>query len=168
MTTESGNDRKCPPASCRDKGRGGVDEGAWCLSSLGCDLFAPRNPQMDRVATRTSTRPPPCSTSAPCPYRTGNAHSPIRSSKFIIGQWPVDALPRPIKIFTNQDRPYARFACDRPEWKRSSPLPSLVTLSTCAPLSVNSAKGLSRWAQRCFAALSMTRPALVGVFRQCA
>src|SRR5258708_9883771 len=30
--------------SCRDKGRGGVDEGAWCLSWLGCDLFAPRSP----------------------------------------------------------------------------------------------------------------------------
>src|SRR6266852_4543051 len=29
-------------------------------------------------------------------------------------------------------------------------------LSTFAPLSVNSAKGLSRWAARCFAALSMT------------
>ncbi len=112
-------------------------------------------------------------------YRTGNAHSPIRSSKFIIGQWPVDALPRPIKIFTNQDRSYARFACDRPEGKRSSPLPSLVTLSPFASLRVNSAKGLSRWAQRCFAALSMTLPALVGkthnrplqlvgVFRQCA
>ncbi len=28
-----------------------------------------------------------------------------------------------------------------------------VTLSTFAPLSVNSAKGLARWAQRCFAAL---------------
>src|SRR5713101_8228172 len=32
---------------------------------------------------QTSTRPPPCPTSAPCPYRTGNAHSPIRSSTFI-------------------------------------------------------------------------------------
>src|SRR5258708_37309751 len=30
--------------SCRDKGRGGVDEGALCLSWLGCDLFAPRSP----------------------------------------------------------------------------------------------------------------------------
>ncbi len=29
-------------------------------------------------------------------------------------------------------------------------------LSPFAPLSVNSAKGLSRWAARCFAALSMT------------
>src|SRR5216684_5062752 len=38
---------------------------------------------LDRVATRTSTRPPPCPTSAPCPYRTGNAHYPIRSSTFI-------------------------------------------------------------------------------------
>src|SRR5258708_15711706 len=30
--------------SCRDKGRGGVDEGALCLSWLGCDLCAPRSP----------------------------------------------------------------------------------------------------------------------------
>jgi hypothetical protein len=30
------------PRSCRDKGRGGVDEGALCLSWLGCDLVAPR------------------------------------------------------------------------------------------------------------------------------
>src|SRR5947209_6633240 len=29
-------------------------------------MQSPRN----RVATRTSTRPPPCPTSAPCPYRT--------------------------------------------------------------------------------------------------
>src|SRR5712692_8169381 len=45
VTTEEGNDRKCPPASCRDKGRGGVDEGALCLSWLGCDLCAPRSPR---------------------------------------------------------------------------------------------------------------------------
>src|SRR5258707_4058219 len=30
--------------SCRDKGRGGVDEGALCLSWLGCDPLASRNP----------------------------------------------------------------------------------------------------------------------------
>jgi hypothetical protein len=34
--------------------------------------------------------------------------------------------------------------------------PNTVTLSPFASLRVNSAKGLSRWAQRCFAALSMT------------
>src|SRR5260370_36049493 len=28
-------------------------------------------------------RPPPCPTSAPCPYRTGNAQYPIRSAPFI-------------------------------------------------------------------------------------
>src|SRR5216683_7384814 len=86
LTTEWGNHPHwdaCSPGSCRDKGRGGVDEEAWCLSWLGCDLCAPRSPPLDRVATRTSTRPPPCPTSAPCPYRTGNAHSPIRSSTFI-------------------------------------------------------------------------------------
>src|SRR5260370_8481929 len=45
--------------------------------------------------------------------------------------------------FTNQDR-----EC-------------VVTLSPFASLRVNSAKGLSRWAKRCFAALSMTVPTLV-------
>src|SRR6266478_8224687 len=82
----------CGPGSCREKGRGGVDEGAWCLSWLGCDLCAPRSPQRDRVATRTSTRPPPCPTSAPCPYRTpcGRQHSSgvqINLSKCIIGPY---------------------------------------------------------------------------------
>src|SRR6266446_5368944 len=89
MTTEQGNDRKCPPASCRDKGRGGVEEGALCLSSLGCDRFAPRNPHWIALPPGTSTRPLPCPTSAPCPYGTGNAHSPIRSSTFIRGRFTV-------------------------------------------------------------------------------
>src|SRR5258708_30487873 len=35
---------KVRPASCRDKGRGGVDEGAWCLSSWGGDRLASPNP----------------------------------------------------------------------------------------------------------------------------
>src|SRR6266849_2997755 len=39
-----------------------------------------------RVRVRTSTRPPPVSTSTPCPYRTQADipnHSPIRSATFI-------------------------------------------------------------------------------------
>jgi len=36
-----------------------------------------------------------------------------------------------------------------------------VTLSPSLALRVNSAKGLARWAQRCFASLSMTIPVLV-------
>ena len=46
----------------------------------------PHGTQAKRVATRTSTRPPPFPTSAPCPYRTRTnvfSHYPIRSSKFI-------------------------------------------------------------------------------------
>src|SRR5260370_36371299 len=35
---------KVRPASCRDKGRRGVDEGALCLSWWGCDRVASRNP----------------------------------------------------------------------------------------------------------------------------
>src|SRR5260370_33900581 len=46
----------------------------------------------------------------------------------------------PIMIFNKQDREY------------------FVTLSPFASLRVNSPKGLSRWAERCFAALSMTVP----------
>src|SRR5260370_23631540 len=41
---------------------------------------------MLRVRVRTSTRPPPFSTSTPCPYRTEADipnHSPIRSATFI-------------------------------------------------------------------------------------
>src|SRR5216683_8132532 len=47
---------KVRPASCRDKGRGGVDEGALCLSSLGCDHLASRNPN-ESNSQQTSTRP---------------------------------------------------------------------------------------------------------------
>jgi len=49
---------------CRDKGLGGVDEGALCLSSLGCDLFASRNPDESccyedkhKAPTRLRVRP---------------------------------------------------------------------------------------------------------------
>src|SRR5260221_6728831 len=41
VPTESG---KVRPASCRDKGRSGVDEGAWCLSWWGGDRLASPNP----------------------------------------------------------------------------------------------------------------------------
>ncbi len=43
-----------------------------------------------------------------------------------------------------------------------APFPSIVTLSTFVALSVNSAKGLAQWAERCFAALNMT-----GVLHNC-
>ena len=57
------------PASCRDKGRGGVDERALCLSSLGCDHLASRNPNesnshQDRHKAPTLLHP------TPCPYST--------------------------------------------------------------------------------------------------
>src|SRR5229473_913174 len=74
LTTEWGTVRY---PSCRDKG--------LVLVLVGVRPVCSTQSPLDRVATRTSTRPPPCPTSAPCPYRTGNAHSPIRSSKFIRG-----------------------------------------------------------------------------------
>jgi len=66
-----------PPASCRDNGRRGADEGALCLSGVGAGHTFMK-PQRNRIPTRTSTRPPPFSASAPCPYNpgwgVGNAH----------------------------------------------------------------------------------------------
>src|SRR6266446_4369462 len=56
VPTESGNVR---PASCRDKGRGGVDEGAWCLSWLGCDLVAPRSPHWSALPPGQAPGPHP-------------------------------------------------------------------------------------------------------------
>src|SRR6266436_2145373 len=54
----------CVPGSCRDKGRGGVEEGAWCLSWLGGDLVAPRSPHW-------ITLPPG---QAPGPHAVVNIH----------------------------------------------------------------------------------------------
>src|SRR5260370_40496556 len=49
----------CGPGSCRDKGWGGVDEGALCLSSLGCDLFAPRSLQWIALPSGQAPGPHP-------------------------------------------------------------------------------------------------------------
>src|SRR5216684_8351605 len=98
--------------------RGGRGEGWWpcaCPGGLTSGLGCVRPTGL--LPTRTSTRPPHPPHCAPCPYRTQDAPSPIRSAPFsrrlgrkrpngddypirlatfIIGQWPVDALPRPI------------------------------------------------------------------------
>src|SRR5712692_4225826 len=88
---------------------------ASCRNRGPRDLWFPKRktprPRLMRLRRRldekpTSERPPPCPTSAPCPYRTGtrafpirlstiirtgNAHDPIRLSTFIrIG---ADTLP---------------------------------------------------------------------------
>jgi hypothetical protein len=61
--------------------------GALCLSSSGLRHPAGHHQTPpNRVATRTSTRPPLLSTSTPCPYRTkavASCHSPIRLSNII-------------------------------------------------------------------------------------
>src|SRR5258706_33823 len=54
---------------CRDRGRGGVDEGAWCLSSLGCDLVAPRSPHW--LALPQGQAPGPHPSPHPPPVPTG-------------------------------------------------------------------------------------------------
>jgi len=65
--------------------RGGV---GWMRGPCACpggDATGwPHATQTTRQATRTSTRPPPFSTSTPCPYRTQAdipTHSPIRLAK---------------------------------------------------------------------------------------
>src|SRR5258708_5190198 len=67
--------------------RGGV---GWmrgpCACPRGDATGWPHATQTTRHASRTSTRPPPFSTSTPCPYRTEADipnHSPIRLSKII-------------------------------------------------------------------------------------
>src|SRR5229473_5818444 len=66
LTTEWGTVRY---PSCRDKG--------LVLVLVGVRPVCSTQSPLDRVATRTSTRPPPCPTSAPCPYITpcGRQHS---------------------------------------------------------------------------------------------
>src|SRR5216684_2915641 len=62
LTTESGNPihgDACVPGSCRDKGRGSVDEGALCLSWLGCDLCAPRSPHWSALPPGPHPAPHP-------------------------------------------------------------------------------------------------------------
>src|SRR5713101_75015 len=141
--------------------------------------------------------------------RFGRQHSVGASAKRS-GARITTSRPQPIMNCNKQDRSSSRVACDRPEGRRSSPLPwlvtpprsegavsmggqilrcaqddrvvpyccavslvllpSLVTLSTFAPLSVNSAKGLARWADRSFAApslrsgLRLTQDDRVGAF----
>src|SRR5216684_3591056 len=52
--------------------RGGV---GWMRGPCACPrpsvTILPHGTPTNRIATRTSTRPPPCPSSAPCPYRTG-------------------------------------------------------------------------------------------------
>jgi len=57
-----------------------------CACPRGDATGWPHATQTTRQASRTSTRPPPCSTSTPCPYRTQAdipTHSPIRLAKII-------------------------------------------------------------------------------------
>src|SRR5260370_29208466 len=68
--------------SCRDKGRMWGRVGAWCLSWWQRDPLSSVR-QDGRTPTRTSTRPPHPLHPAPCPYRTRDAHFPIRLSTII-------------------------------------------------------------------------------------
>src|SRR5258706_3655781 len=75
-------------------------------------LFLPRlhgfgtneSQPLDRVASRTSTRPPPCPTSAPCPYRTpcGRQHSSGEHRDQDAGdhKGPPVPTPRPSPLLT--------------------------------------------------------------------
>src|SRR5260370_21922802 len=109
---------------------------------------------MLRVRVRTSTRPPPFSTSTPCPYRTEADipnHSPIRSATFIRCAVSVyDALDILLKFIIG----------DVHEVLRRAAL-CFAEAPTTWPMLV--VKGHHRrWARdRSFASLRMTVPALV-------
>src|SRR5229473_2969715 len=70
-------------ASCRDNGWDRVAVGALCLSSWDCDSVGFHDMHCQATPPRTSTRPPPFPSSAPCPYRTGPRYYPIRLERFI-------------------------------------------------------------------------------------
>src|SRR5216683_4810251 len=76
---------RCVPRPVGTRGGVGWMRGP-CACPGGDETGWPHATQTNRHATRTSTRPPPCPTSAPCPYRTEADichHSPIRSAPFI-------------------------------------------------------------------------------------
>src|SRR5216683_2759823 len=79
---------RCVPRPVGTRGGVGRMRGP-CACPGGDETGWPHATQTNRHATRTSTRPPPCPTSAPCPYRTEADipnHSPIRLSKIIRGE----------------------------------------------------------------------------------
>src|SRR6266852_1919218 len=86
LTTECSTRRK---PSCRDKGWGGVDEGALCLSSLGCGLCALRSPQGIALPPGQAPGPHPSPHPPLVPTeRRGRTHPdgrdyPLRLEKFI-------------------------------------------------------------------------------------
>src|SRR5581483_6478823 len=61
------------PRFCRDKGRGWVDVGAWCLSSLGCDHCASRNSN-GIVCHQDKHKAPALSRIRPLSLQDGGAH----------------------------------------------------------------------------------------------
>jgi hypothetical protein len=72
----------------RPVGTRGCGEGMRgpCACPRGDTTMLPDGTPTNRAATRTSTRPPPIPTSAPCPYRTEadvSCYYPIRLSKII-------------------------------------------------------------------------------------
>src|SRR5229473_7409494 len=79
VPTEAG---KVRPASCRDKGRSGVDEGALCLSWWGGDRLASRNP--DHSSCHEDKHKAPTLLHVhPLSLQDAGRHSPIRLSKII-------------------------------------------------------------------------------------
>ena len=65
-----------PPASCRDRGKSGVDAGAWCLSFVDTRFILGF---VRIVSTRgQAPGPRPSASSTPCPYRPAGAVSAAR------------------------------------------------------------------------------------------
>src|SRR5216684_1890399 len=120
LTTESG--------SCRDKGRGGVDEGALCLSSLGCDLFAPRSPHWSALPPGQAQGPHP----APHPplVPTG-PHSVVNIHQDRVRHITGEVLAAQGPVGTRGGVEWMRGPCACPRWGATFVLHAVPTGSRC-------------------------------------
>ncbi len=91
--------------------RGGV---RWMRGPGACPRWGatilPHGTPTNRRATRTSTRPPPCPTSAPCPYRTGTRAFP----SLVVQNQQDGAAPLPhsvVNIHQERGRHIPGFGC---------------------------------------------------------
>src|SRR5216683_2809603 len=122
--------------SCRDEGQGGglVLVSWWQRDPLGASWSTKVAPQRGQAQGPLIHSTPPlvptglwdASISMDMIPRFGRQHSLGASAKRS-GARITTSRPQPIMNCNKQDRSSSRVACDRPEGKRSSPLPWLVT-----------------------------------------
>ena len=77
------------PTLCRDRGWSGVDAGALCLSSSGCDSLASRSRDESDSDEGQAQGPRPSTSSTPCPYRIPEDALPILGVKVCRDVWVV-------------------------------------------------------------------------------